>query len=98
MTARMDVAAAKLVRKVKAARGKYVEMVRSASTLDEYVKGVADFTGLPEGTVRASLPVQNYSEFQKNAEAYVDVLISKVTRAVETGKWQRGYRMAFGGR
>ena len=87
----------KLIRKIRAAKEKWVAMVKDASTLDEYVKGIASFTGLPESTIRASLPVRNYAEFQRNAEQYVDLLIEKVVRAVERGKWRKGYLKAFGG-
>jgi hypothetical protein len=97
MVRRIELAEQKLIRKIKAARPKWVEMVKRAESLDAYVKGIADFAGIPESVVRASLPVKNWAEFQRNAEAYVDILIEKVVRAVESGKWRKGYILAFGG-
>lgn len=95
--AKIDMAEKKLIRKVEAARSKWVENFRSSQTLDEFAKGVASYAGLDEGTVKSSLPAQNFQSAQQNAEQYVDALISNVRRAIETGKYKRNYRRAFGG-
>ena len=95
MTARLDLAQEKLLRKVRAARGKWLEMVKSAGSLDAYVKGVAAVTGLPEDEVRASLPTKNWEEFQRNADKYVDIMISKVEAAIRADKWKNHYIAAF---
>jgi len=95
MTAKLDLAQEKLIRKVRAARQKWVNMVKSARSLDEYVRKISQVTGLPEGTVRASLPAKNYAEFQRNADKYVDLLISNVEAAIRAGKWKEKYIEAF---
>jgi len=85
----------KWARKVRAARNKWLEMVKKAETLDAYVKGVAAATGLPESVIRASFPGRNYADFQANAEKYVDIWISKVEEAARAKKWSTNYIEAF---
>jgi len=85
----------KWVRKVRAARGKWLAMVKKAESLDAYVKGIAAVTGLPESVIRASFPAKNWADFQANAEKYVDIWISKIEAAFRTRKWSTNYKQAF---
>lgn len=98
MVGRLDLAERKWAQKVRAAREKWLAAVKDASSLEEYVQKIAEFTGLDPATVRASFPARNYAEFQRNAEQYVDIWINAVERAAARGKWKRGYLKAFGGR
>jgi hypothetical protein len=92
---RVALAEEKWARKVRASRSKWLEMVRKADSLDAYVKGVAEFTGLPESVIRASFPARNWAEFQANAEKFVDLWISRVEASARARKWSTGYIEAF---
>jgi hypothetical protein len=92
---RVALAEEKWARRVRAARAKWLEMVKKADSLDAYVKGIAEFTGLPESVIRASFPARNWAEFQANAEKYVDIWISRVEAAARAKKWSAGYIEAF---
>ena len=94
---KIDIAEEKWVSKVRAAKDKWLAMVRSARSLEEYVKGIAEFTGLPVDVVRNSFPAKNWAEFQRNAEKYVELWISAIERAAREHKWKEGYLRAFGG-
>ena len=85
----------KWIRKCRAARNKWLAMVKRAESLDAYVKGIAAVTGLPEGVIRASFPAKNWAEFQANAEKFVDLWISKVEAAARARKWSTKYVEAF---
>ena len=78
-------------------RRNWVAMVKRAETFDAFVKGISAITGIPEATVRSSLPAVNYKEFQANAEKYLDIALSKIEAAYRQGKWKLKYRQAFGG-
>lgn len=75
----------------------WLTMVKKAETFDAFVKGISAVTGIPEATVRASLPAVNYKEFQANAERYLDIALAKIEAAYRAGKWKVKYRQAFGG-
>jgi len=91
----LDVFEAKWFRRVKAAKNKWIEMVKKARTLEEYCEGIAAVTGLPVAVVRASFPARNYEEFQKNAEKFVDIWINNIERAFKEHKWSENYKTAF---
>jgi len=91
----LEVYEEKWIRKVRAARPKWIAMVKKAESLDAYVKGIAAVTGLPEATIRASFPAKNWAEFQANAEKYVDIWISKIEAAFRIRKWSTNYKAAF---
>jgi hypothetical protein len=92
---RVALAEEKWARRVRASRSKWLEMVKKADSLDAYVKGIAEFTGLPESVIRASFPAKNWAEFQANAEKYVDIWISRVEAAARAKKWSTNYIEAF---
>jgi len=85
----------KWAKKVRAARGKWLAMVKKAESLDAYVKGIAAITGIPENVIRASFPAKNWAEFQANAEKFVDIWMSKVEAAARAKKWSTNYVEAF---
>jgi len=91
----LEVYEEKWIRKLRAARPKWIAMVKRAESLDAYVKGIAAVTGLPESTIRASFPARNWAEFQANAERYVDIWISKIEAAYRLKKWSTNYKAAF---
>jgi len=95
--AKIDFAQEKWAMKVRAAKDKWLAMVKSARSFEEYVRGIAEFTGLPESTIRSSFPAKNWAEFQRNADKYVELWIQAVERAAREGKWKEGYLRAFGG-
>ena len=74
---------------------KWPVIVKQATTYEAWVAGIAAVTGLPETTVRASLPAKEYAEFQKNPEAYLSKAVAKIEAAFRTHKWSRKYREAF---
>jgi hypothetical protein len=92
---RVAYAEEKWARKVRASRAKWLEMVKKADSLDAYVKGIAEFTGLPENVIRASFPARNWAEFQANAEKFVDIWINRVEAAARAKKWSSAYIEAF---
>lgn len=53
-------------------------MVKTADSFDAFVKGISAVTGIPEGTVRASLPAVSWSEFQRDAEKYLPKAVAKI--------------------
>jgi len=77
-------------------RKNWVRMVQKAESFDAFVNGIAAVTGIPAATVRASLPAQNWKEFQANASKYLPIAISKIEAAYRAGKWKVKYRAAFG--
>lgn len=85
----------KWFRKTSAAQRKWINMVKSAESLDAFCRGVADALGLNEQQVRASLPAKNWAAFQTNPERYLSSLISGVKRAYDLKKWSRGMTKAF---
>jgi len=94
--ARIDIAERKWYRKTIAAfRSVWPKMIKSAESLEAFIKGMADFLGVPESTVRASLPVKNWEEFQRNPEIYVETAIRKIERAYQNHKWKRKLIEAF---
>jgi len=78
-------------------RKNWVPMVKKAESFDAFVKGISAVTGIPEATVRSSLPAVNWKEFQANAEKYLDIAISKIEAAYRSHKWSLKYKQAFGG-
>jgi len=82
-------------KKTLAAKDKWVTMVKEATSLDAFIKGVVAVTGLDEKTVKESLPTANWAEFQKNADKYVDAFVGKVKAAAEEKKWSKKYVSAF---
>ena len=75
----------------------WVTMVKKSESFDAFVRGISAVTGIPEATVRASLPAVNYKEFQANAEKYLDIALSKLEAAYRNHKWSIKYKSAFGG-
>jgi len=75
----------------------WVRMVKKAESFDAFVRGISAVTGIPEATVRASLPATNWKEFQANAEKYLPIALSKIESAYRAGKWKIKYRAAFEG-
>jgi hypothetical protein len=72
-------------------------MVRMSESLDAFVRGISAVTGIPEATVRASLPAKNWADFQANADKYLPIALAKIEAAYRAGKWKVKYRKAFGG-
>jgi len=88
----------KWIRKTNAGfRENWVRMVKKAESFDLFVKGISAVTGIPEATVRASLPAKNWKDFQENAEDYLDIAIAKIDAAYRAKKWSKRYGAAFGG-
>jgi len=75
----------------------WVAMVQKAESFEAFVNGISAVTGIPAATVRASLPAQNYKEFQANADKYLSIALAKLEAAYRAGKWKVKYRAAFGG-
>ena len=73
----------------------WVTMVKKATTFDAFVAGVAARSGIPEATVRASLPAANYKEFQAHADDYLDIALKKIEAAYRAHKWSVKYKAAF---
>jgi len=73
----------------------WVSMVKRAESFDAFVKGIALITGLPESTVRASLPATHWKEFQANADKYLPKAIEKIEAAFRARKWSSKYKAAF---
>jgi hypothetical protein len=92
---RIAFAEEKWARNVRGARAKWLEMVKKADSFEAYVKGIAEFTGLPEGVIRASFPARNWAEFQSSAERFVDIWINRVEAAARARKWSTNYIEAF---
>jgi len=96
--AKIDIVEEKWYRKAIAGfRKAWAPMVKQAESFDAFVKGISAATGIPEGTVRASLPAQNWKEFQANADKYLSIAIEKIEAAYRSKKWSRKYKAAFGG-
>jgi len=76
-------------------RKNWLRMVKRAESFDAFVKGISSVTGIPESTVRASIPAQNWKNFQANAEKYLEIAIRKIEAAHAAGKWKTKYRQAF---
>jgi len=75
----------------------WVAMVKKAESLDAFVKGISAVTGIPEATVRASIPAKNWADFQANADKYLSIAIEKIEAAYRSKKWSTHYKRAFGG-
>jgi len=75
----------------------WVRMVQKAESFDAFVRGISAVTGIPEATVRASLPATNWKDFQANAEKYLSIALSKIEAAYRARKWSTKYKAAFGG-
>jgi len=75
----------------------WVPMVSAAESFDAVVRGISAVTGIPEATVRASLPAVEWSRFQKEAEKYLPIALAKIEAAYRAKKWSRKYKKVFGG-
>jgi len=73
----------------------WVNMVKKAESFEAFIKGIAFVTGLPEATVRASLPAVHWKEFQAKAEQYLEVALRKIEAAFRARKWSSKYKAAF---
>lgn len=93
--AKIDRAEEKWGRKALAGVEKFKQMARQNKSLDEYVKGVAQATGLSESQVRSSFPAQNYKEFQQNVDEYARQMKENIQKALDEGKWSENYKNAF---
>ncbi|MEM1588975.1 MAG: hypothetical protein QW175_00970 [Candidatus Bathyarchaeia archaeon] len=98
MAAPIDRLEEKWYRKAMAAlKAKWVPAVQSATSLEAFIKGISAVTGIPEGTIRASLPAMNWAEFQKRASEILPLVLEKVEAAYRAKKWSVHYKRAFGG-
>ena len=96
--AKIDIVEEKWYRKAIAGfRENWARMVKQADSFEAFVKGIAAATGIPEGTVRNSLPAKNWADFQANAEKYLSIALEKLEAAFRSKKWSRKYKKAFGG-
>jgi len=95
MPTKLELAEAKWARNTPAARAFWAEKIRAAESLDAYVKGVADITGLSEAEVRAALPTTNWAHFQSNVDQYLNVWMEGIARAAREHKWSKGYIGAY---
>lgn len=82
-------------RKALAGIEKFKQVAKQSSSLDAYVTGVANVTGLSEGQVRSSFPAKNYKEFQNNVDSYARVMRQNIQDAIDSGKWSQNYKRAF---
>ena len=73
----------------------WASAVKAAESFDAFVKGISAITGIPEATVRASLPAKNWQEFQREADKYLPIAIAKIEAAYRQRKWSRKYKKAF---
>jgi len=87
----------KWFKNVVARKAMWKRMIRKSKSLDAFVKGVARFIGVSPSSVRGSLPVKNWSDFQSNVDAYLDDFISGIKSAYEAKKWPEKYKAAFTG-
>jgi len=85
----------KWIRKCRANKAKWLAMVKKAESLEAYIKGVARITKLPESVIRASAPVDNWTDFQAKADEFVEIWISNIEAAARAKKWSTGYVEAF---
>lgn len=98
MAATLDIIEEKWYRKAIAGfREVWSPAVKAATSLDAFCEGVAAISGIPAGTVRASLPAKNWAKFQAEADVYLPIAIAKIEAAHRTKKWSTKYRRAFGG-
>jgi len=81
------------IARIRNARDELIKMAKRAESFDTYIKFVVATTRLSEYAVRSCLPTRDWSDFQANAERYVDVLINRMENTVR--KWYSGYRKAF---
>jgi len=94
----VDIAEEKWFRKaIDGFKKVWATMVKQAESFDAFVKGISAFTGIPEATVRASIPAQRWAEFQRNPERYLAKAVAKIETAYRSKKWSRKYKKAFGG-
>lgn len=92
----LDVYEEKWYRKsVAGFRAVWLPMVKAAESLSAFCEGIAAVTGIPAGTVRASLPAKNWAAFQAEADKYLPIALAKIEAAHRTKKWSRKYRAAF---
>lgn len=76
-------------------RENWGRMVKAAESLEAFCQGISAVTGIPAGTIRASLPAKNWATFQAEAEKYLPIAVAKIEAAHRAGKWQAKYRKAF---
>ncbi|MBA7679763.1 hypothetical protein ES703_88066 [subsurface metagenome] len=94
----LDVIEEKWMRKtMNGFRKVWAQNVAAADTFSAFCEGISAATGIPSGTIAASLPASNYKEFQSQASKYLPIAIAKIEAAFRTKKWSRNYRRAFGG-
>lgn len=92
----------KLLRKVKANKDLWVQMVKKygpKNFLDSLAELIAKEEGVSVAEVRAELEKTEaydaYKKFAENPEKYVDDWISKIEKAVRSNKWLHKYIHAF---
>jgi len=67
----LEIAEEKWYRKAIAAlRAHWVPMVQKAESFDAFVNGISAVTGIPAGTIAASIHAQNWKRFQAEASKY----------------------------
>ena len=90
--AKIDRAAEKWKRKAIARAAVWESEIKRPETAEAYVKGIANFTGLPESTVAGSSPVKEYRTAiqQLTAEDY-----RRGVEKVSPEKWKRKIIEAF---
>jgi len=94
----LDIAEEKWFRKAIAGfKEVWSSAVKAAESFDAFVKGISAITGIPEATVRASLPAKHWQEFQREADKYLPKAVAKIEAAYRARKWSTKYRRAFGG-
>lgn len=76
-------------------KANWARMVKKADSFDAFVRGISAVTGIPEATVRASLPAKNWQEFQREADKYLPIAVAKIEAAYRAGKWAAKYKAAF---
>ena len=95
--ANIDISAEKWARKAKAGIRKAARAVKDPASFEKYVRKVSQFSGIPEGTVRTSLPAQNWQDFAAHADEAYAIAERKIDAAASAGTWKRNYMAAFGG-
>ena len=70
---------------------------RSARSADNFVRGVANATGLPASTIRRSLPFKNFRAAQRDGKSYLALALKNIRAAFKAGTWRKNYLRAFGG-
>jgi len=92
----LDIAEEKWFRRAIAGFKKvWIPAVKAAESFEAFVSGISAITGIPEATVRASMPAVAWRKFQAEAEKYLPKAVAKIEAAFRAKKWSRKYRKVW---